>query len=407
MPFRSGYLSLLRHLIAVRVVGCYEWKSNVIEVRGNSLYDSVTNRSFSGKGIAFPNVGENVSDWINVLHRINNLSSEINLVRIYSPPTCALNSDCFVPFIQEADALGVYLLVPGSGVQWGWLPINPDGCGTGNVTGAMCYRAGGVLGWGQTIVQRFNYPNTLAIVVANEFDQRSSMWQFQGVIKAYSRDLKSYMNMCNTNSESPTFGKMRQIPLAFASSDDGGNSRVFPKADYYFCGSSDISIDIFGLNVERWCSPTPGRIEYQNIDAIVSERKYPGAFSFTEMGCPDSIFPGGIRGWEQVPGFFGNFTSVDSFIAYTYYGNPNFDMFDGPGADATINQDGINFFNQTSHAGVDIERAPVDTVVPVCPSTLLGATLDPVDNIPWYDTGSTGWAPQCPKPYDSPIDILV
>jgi len=365
------------------------------------LYDSVTNKSFVGKGIGFPNLGDvNVSEWIGVLRRIKQLSSNINLIRIYSPPSCALNSDCVVPFIQEADVLGVHMIVPGSGTTWGWLPINPEGCGSEPVTGAKCYKAGGVLGWGQTIVQRFNYPNTLAIIIANEFDQRSSMWQFQGVVKAYARDLKSYMNMCNTNSESPTKGKMRQIPLAFASSDDGGNSRVFPKADYYFCGSSSISIDIFGLNVERWCSPAAGRIEYEGIDKLASARKYPGAFTFTEMGCSQTIVEGGARKWDQVPGFFGNFTAVDSFIAYTYYGNPNFNMFDGPGPEAAINQDGTNFFNQMSNVGSDIDRTPVDPVVPVCAPTLLGASLEPVDSIPWYDTGSAGWAPQCPKPYD-------
>merc|ERR1712183_554497 len=106
-----------------------------------------------------------------------------------------------------------------------------------------CYKKGGVLGWGQKIVQRFHYPNTLAIVIGNEFDMQ--MRPFMPTLKAYARDLKSHMRMCDSHPESPTRGSMRQIPLLYASSDDAGDVFVRTKMTYMFCGSSNVSVDIF------------------------------------------------------------------------------------------------------------------------------------------------------------------
>merc|ERR1719359_1523387 len=208
------------------------WNLNPIAVRGQHLYDSVTGKQFHGRGIAFPDVqSEDASEWVKVLKRIKGLSPHINLVRIYRPPDCALSSDCFAPFMQAADQMGVYVVVPGTGIAWGYLPTEPADFGGNDATADKCYKKGNVLGFGQSIVQRFNYPNTLAIVIGNEFVQKHHMWPYISVLKAYVRDLKSYMAMCDSDAESPTKGAMRQIPLMFASSDDLGDPAVKEKAD--------------------------------------------------------------------------------------------------------------------------------------------------------------------------------
>mmetsp|Transcript_124341 Transcript_124341/g.398149 ORF Transcript_124341/g.398149 Transcript_124341/m.398149 type:complete len:261 (+) Transcript_124341:209-991(+) len=140
-----------------------EWTLPPIEVKGSHLYDSKTGKEFRAKGIGMPNSGEDVKEWIAVLQRIKSIASSLNVVRLYELPTCALVSDCFKGFMLEADKLGVYVLAPGTGTTWGWLPGSASACTPATADG--CYKAGAVLGWGQTIIQRFNYPNTLAIVM--------------------------------------------------------------------------------------------------------------------------------------------------------------------------------------------------------------------------------------------------
>merc|ERR1712007_48311 len=311
-------------------------------------------------------------------------------------PDCPFNANCFERFMKEADALGIYVVVPGTGTTWGWLPA-PGTCKTAD----ECYKAGGVLGWGQEIIQSFNYPNTLAIVIGNEYDMQNP--QFMPVLKGYARDLKSYMQMCNTNKDSPTLGRMRNIPLLYASSDDRGDAGVKPKMDYLFCAGNQVSIDIFGLNIERYCNDA-GPAIYKEVSDWVAEAKYPGAFLFSEDGCTKKAYPKEPRDWSSVPGFFKNYEAMDGYIAYAYYGNPDFDMFDGPKADAKMFADGSNFFRNVNKSGDDLpERTTFPPVVPTCASTLLGHDLESIDSVKWYDTGPTGWAPSCPKPPDEPV----
>lgn len=382
---------------------CPGWKTHPIEVRGQHLYDSVTGAQWRAKGIGFPNLREaNISDWVQTLHRIKSLSPSINLVRVYELPECVFKTDCFEAFMKAADGLGVYVLVPGTGTIWGYLPNQASACGS-PPTANGCYKAGSVLGFGQLMIQKFHFPNTLAVVIGNEYDQKHEMWPFQTVVKAYARDLKRYMKMCDTHDDSPTKGKMRHIPLLFASSDDSGDAMVKPKAEYYFCGSSDVSIDIFGLNVERWCNPDEGHTQYGRINSWVSAALFPGSFLFTEMGC--SKYGGtysGTRDWKQVPQFFKRYPAVDGYVGYTYFGNPDFDMFDAASPTAAITEDGKNFFSGVNSSGTEPKNDPESPTVPRCASKMGTATLDALDTVKWYDTGSTGWAPQCPKPCGSP-----
>jgi len=374
------------------------WNLNPIAVRGQHLYDSVTGKQFHGRGIAFPDVqSEDASEWVKVLKHIKGLSPHINLVRIYRPPDCALSSDCFAPFMQAADQMGVYVVVPGTGIAWGYLPTEPADFGGDDATADKCYKKGNVLGFGQSIVQRFNYPNTLAIVIGNEFVQKHHMWPFISVLKAYVRDLKSYMAMCDSDAESPTKGAMRQIPLMFASSDDLGDPAVKQKADYMFCNDTSVSVDIFGLNVERWCNDEFGPNAYKGISDWVGDKAYPGAFMFSEMGC--SKFPyKGTRSWAQLENFFTRFPSVDSFVGYAYYGNKNFNMVAGRGVNDEVLQDGKNFFDGLEKLGAEPTVESVPPVRRTCATTFFGKDIWGLDTVHWYDTGRTSWPAQCPQP---------
>jgi len=282
--------------------GGYTFTLAPLEVKGQNFYDSVSGAQFHPKGIGFPNVGKdvNVTEWIAVLQRIKGFSSEINLIRLYEPPTCAtkFEDSCFEAFMQEADKLGIYVLVPGSGTDWGYFPGLPSACGpTFNMQD--CYKTGGVLGFGRTVVNNFNFPNTMAIILANEMEQNMAALP---VLKAYARDLKLYKSMCNSNGDSPTSGNMRQIPLMYAATDSAADT--WDEADYLFCGSQDVSIDVYGLNCERWVSDKGGRGQYDKINSIVAARKWPGVYMHSEEGGPYGAPYPAVPSWNQIPGYF-------------------------------------------------------------------------------------------------------
>jgi hypothetical protein len=176
--------------------------------------------------------------------------------------------------MRQADKLGIYVLVPGSGVQWGTFPGTPAGCDPLISQGLQgCYVKGGVLGLGRMIVKNFNYPNTLGIVLANEIEQ---ILQALPVLKAYARDMKLWMQECNSNADSPTKGKMKQI-LMYAATD----SCFFEdQARYLFCGSPDVSIDMYGLNNERWTGNVDqdknGKVYYDKTNGKVKDGGWNG-----------------------------------------------------------------------------------------------------------------------------------
>lgn len=399
------------------------WNLNPIEVKGHGFYDSVTGKEFFAKGIAMPNlkaVGD-VDDWIKIMENLRNESNDLNVLRVYEfPDNCFDNHEksCMDPIMRKADELGFYVIVAGTGTMWGYLPRrckNGQEPGPGCAkTAAQCYKNGGVLGFGQTIVQNFNYPNTLAIVIGNEVDQQTP--EFLPVIKAYARDLNAYMKMCNTDDKSPSKGHMRQIPLMYTSSDDRGDAADKQKTNYLFCGNkTDETIDIFGLNIERWCDDTAGRITYDAVNDWVNEGNYDGVFMFSEMGCSKTNTANGSRTWKQLEGFFETMPSVDGFVAYAYQGNPDFDMMDGPTSSAKMLKDGENFFTEIQKLGKEEERQrpkprPTDcSIVDVMYLTHSKGMVS-VDDVPIYDTGATGWAAQCPaprKPSENMTSIIV
>ena len=81
-----------------------------------------------------------------------------------------------------------------------------------------------------------------------------SAWKAAPCIKAYVRDLKLYMEENMDQS----------LPLVYTAQDNGiGAAVTAPEAmrltaNYLSCrrNKGDSSIDVFGINVESWCSLT-------------------------------------------------------------------------------------------------------------------------------------------------------
>jgi len=250
---------------------------------------------------------------------------------------------------------------------------------------------------------RFNYPNTLALVLANEIDNEAN-YKYMADIKAYARDLKAFMNTCNTHADSPTKGQMRNIPLMYAKQDAGDTQdEVFAK--YMFCGGKTISIDIFGLNNERYCG-IDGPNQYHKVNTWVTNSKFPGAFMHSEEGCSTNPYPHHTRDWAQIKGFFENYPAIDGFFGYTYYdGKPEWGMFDGPSATATIFQDGKNFFANVNSYGTEPADKGETPIVPDCEEAALVPGMFSVDSVEKYDTGKAGLPESCPLPYASDNEL--
>jgi hypothetical protein len=397
---------------------------NPIEVNGQHLYDSVTKEPFHAAGLAFPNkMPDDPQEWVKVLKLIGKFGNgSVNMIRLYEVPPCIwwdLSGSCFTDFMKEADKLGIYVLFPATGSASGFIPR--DGWETGQQ--AYCGWAGKPgkcigkpLNMGRGIVQRTHYPNTLAIVIGNEFFLGASTFSAASVFKAYARDMKSYMKMCNEDDESPSKGHMRQVPIMYAARDFGDD---VDKAvmSYLKCGSADISIDIYGLNVERWCDPatTTG---YDGIHKMVENASLPGVFMFSEMGCPQNLVksapegqtcrqvgnlptPCCPRNWNQIPDFFEQFTMFDGFSAYALWndGALNFNMVDTKFGNGTLFEDGLNFFSQTQK----VKRADRPITAgkhPTCPTEIVAPgnkvqQILPLDEIKAYDEDKYP-AKECP-----------
>jgi hypothetical protein len=253
------------------------------------------------------------------------------------------------------------------------------------------------------MIDNFNYPNTLALVLANEIEQNL---QALPVLKAYARDMKIWMQTCNSNSDSPTKGTMRQIPLMYAATD---GDTFQEEAGYLFCDDPSVSIDIFGLNVERWCG-TPkatqdklGMEQYDKINAKVKAGDWNGAFLHSEEGGPyGGVY--GPRTWAQIPDFANNWPYINGYFAYTYYGKVGFNMFDGTTATATELVDGTTFFKEIAlTAAYPPNIAATAGTNHQCAASITAkdgstVTMMSYSDIKIYATGKSGYAENCPKP---------
>lgn len=213
-------------------------------------------------------------------------------------------------------------------------------------------------------------------MVGNEVMNDEKSWLAAPCVRSYARNLKLFMDELAKEKKST-----RTLPLIYAAQDSsvlGGaemdsDTIVKLTADYLTCaetgkgtlvedvaGDKPVSgmqhftenrfgmspIDIFGVNIESWCSSTQDF--YNNTDGT------PGAYYslwkalqdtpipviFSEMGCPHTLFDRddplhktaeGTRDWAQTKYVINEMRdSWSGFIAYTYDGGGNdFNMFQG------------------------------------------------------------------------------
>ncbi|KAL7527165.1 hypothetical protein ACHAXR_001834 [Thalassiosira sp. AJA248-18] len=190
-------------------------------------------------------------------------------------------------------------------------------------------------------------------MVGNEVMNDEEAWSASPCLRAYGRDLKLFMDRMVDEEV-----LNRTLPLIYAAQDSstlGGvemdkNEVMKLTVDYLTCAEKENKfgqspIDIFGVNVESWCSSTqdfrynpdgtPG--SYYSLYEALRNSSVPIIFS--EMGCPHTQFDRddlerktkeGTRDWKQLSIVMNEMAdSWSGFIAYTYDAVIDFNMFSG------------------------------------------------------------------------------
>ncbi|CAK9062881.1 unnamed protein product [Durusdinium trenchii] len=215
--------------------------------------------------------------------------------------------------MKKALSLGLYVIVPLTGKDWGFLPAFPaPDCYTqeiedyGNV-------GNNVLAFAKTVMKEFaQYNNTLMFTAANELAQldKNGYAAFP-CVKAFVRDLH--------NHQAQLYSREGRVPLIYSDVDTGGGAARKVVADYLTCAldSEADAVDAYGLNVYSWCDETyPGdgkadNFQYSPYKDIKEDFKdFSVPFIFSEFGCNLGVFktkcpyPDG-RTWPDVKHFLG------------------------------------------------------------------------------------------------------
>ena len=359
-------------MISARPIG----PNDAIHVKGKHLFKT-DGSPFVVKGIAFPTVedkllvsahgyGYNATAWLDVLRQLRELDLEFNTIRLYRMFPEHVDYD---EFFEGAASMGVYVIIPltsskGKGVL------------DRNLAAPKCYGRKLFRYGAHALKSYLKHSNVLAGMVGNEVMNDEKAWHAAPCIRAYSRDLKLFMDKLVADEVFT-----RTLPLIYAAQDSsvvGGaatdkDTVVKLTVDYLTCveeGNGDVvvpdvgggepirgilnfeddkfgesPIDIFGVNIESWCSSTqkflynsdgtPGT--YYSLWSALRNSSVP--IIFTEMGCPHSQFDRddeerktaeGTRDWKQVPFVLNEMAdSWSGFIAYAYDGPKDFVMFGG------------------------------------------------------------------------------
>lgn len=422
---------------------------NPIVVGGNMLFDSVTGDRFYMKGITY---GYQVSDayehyWKDAIDNIVTLTG-VNTVRVYNIDPQIDQGDFKVNntydrFMAYCESKGLYVVVaitPPGFAPWTYCVLNRNGVPTGGYQGGPdnCY-PWCLLTYGQAVVRAFaRYTNTLMFVVGNEVMNDGPTWKAAPCVKGYLADLKSYMRRCGSN--------MRYIPLMYAAADNGiispmtvladDNNRY--KAEYLTCGSPETSLDVFGLNIYRWCSSlcTFASCAYKRMHDQLTHLPIPLILS--EFGCREFYYDGlgptpamGQRDWRQLQALYGpNMTGswsggtayaygVEGGDGFAFWTGGTYDFFGPPGTTKACGYPGnvCNADNFKTQLGLinPVNTNPVGAgvckwtppgyqrIVPPCPTNFtlsLGVDTD----IPSRET-APGFVPlSCPSFTLTPIE---
>lgn len=298
--------------------------SDTIHVRGKHLYKS-DGTPFVVKGIAFPTPPENLGaqqhygydakSWLAILHQLRDLGLEFNTIRLYRLYAAVDYSE----FFHGAAELGVYVIVPLTSAEG-------PGVLDRKLAAPKCYKSKLFVYGARAVREYLQYPNVLAGMVGNEVMNDEKAWLAAPCIRAYARDLKVFMDSMVDEGVAD-----RTLPLIYAAQDSatiGGadtdkDAVMKLTVDYLSCADegkgeavTDVTgedssqefesfsdnkfgqspIDIYGVNVESWCSSTqdfyynpdgtPG--SYYSLWEALRNSSIPIIFS--EMGCPHSQF---------------------------------------------------------------------------------------------------------------------
>ena len=317
---------------------------DIVTIDGKYLVKQDGSR-FLMKGIGFPisiMEGYNATAWIGILHQLESLELDYNTVRIYDMDPSVDYSE----FMNEAASLGVYVIVPLTASKG-------DGVLDRDKVAPKCYSRK-LFKYGVSCLDNYlQYPNVVGGLLGNEVVNTLETWPAAPCVKAYGRDLKSYMQE-----------KGRSLPLIYAAQHSGigaaysADDVMKITMQYLTCG--EAAIDVFGVNIESWCSSQAsfehdedGEVgSYYSLWKSMQDSKIP--LIFTEMGCSHDYFDKdnglqdkyGTRDWKQVSIVLERMAdSWSGFCAYAYSGNPMFDMFKGgPWRDSPLKPT-LDFYN--------------------------------------------------------------
>eukprot|EP00933_Yihiella_yeosuensis_P037185 TRINITY_DN31060_c0_g1_i1.p1 TRINITY_DN31060_c0_g1~~TRINITY_DN31060_c0_g1_i1.p1 ORF type:complete len:500 (+),score=78.13 TRINITY_DN31060_c0_g1_i1:114-1613(+) len=325
-----------------------------VRIRGNFLYDTVTGKRFFAKGIAYNprninwdgvNEGprsdkcvagtpkfktleytadvaadEREEEFKEHLPIISKLGA--NTIRLYNIDP----NKSHRKFMELAAKLGIYVLVPLTQKDWGFLPAFPAPDCYERVLEEVGHVGVNLLRSAKMIVKEFSqYPNTLAFIVANEMPiNDKNGYSAYPCVKALTRDMHRYQASCGNH--------MRRVPLMYADMDMGPYDRALI-AQYLMCEleSPDDAVDMYGLNVYSWCDQhyldNKGKDNFQwsPYKAVIDDfGQINKPFMLAEFGCNHGVwetacpYPKG-REWPQVSHIFGKMGEMTSgAIAFEY-----------------------------------------------------------------------------------------
>lgn len=315
-----------------------------IVIKGNFLYNSDTGDRFFAKGIAYnprniefnarqmrdegnctpgkpslpqlayaadPTIDKYETMWRPALQAM--ADAGMNTVRLYNVDP----EESHEKFMAAAAELGLYVVVPLTRHDWGFLPtFTAPECYTGTIEG-YGHVGTNLLTSAKLIVKQFSqWDNVLMFTVANELtvnDQNG--YAAYPCVKALARDIHQYQSDCSHG--------MRRIPLIYADMDMGAPDRKIV-SQYLTCkleSEKDV-VDAHGLNVYSWCdekyvdSSGKESFQFSPYSPIVDDFKhFDKPVLMTEFGCnigefkTECPYKGG-RTWPDIKTFFNQFSEI-------------------------------------------------------------------------------------------------
>jgi len=277
---------------------------NPIVIKGNLLYDSVTQERFYIKGVTYdpiPTCINGASDvladdypehewvygqeWVNWRSDLEDIAlMNVNVIRVYQIDPHKTHTQ----FMEKAESLGLYVSAPLTGSNFGKLDAQ--------VPSPTCYSdtLGSELLWfASTVIAQFSqFNNMLMFMSANELYLWSNNAHSFPCLKALVRDLHEWQTSCGQT--------MRRVPLAYAMQDIGSPHRESIAA--YLTSvkeSEDDALDIFGLNSYVYCQIWPWDAQSPLFQLNEVYKNYAVPFVVTEFGCQTNGLE--TRTWSQIP----------------------------------------------------------------------------------------------------------